>query len=325
MENSLQSGSDFHRFDLYSFFYNLIRQIPAGMVSTYGDIARALGDISAAKACAYMISISQNDNDIPFHRVIRSDGLVWKFTSTGFREEKVSKLREEGIETDGSRVLNFEAVRFNNFESDAPLQKMRSLQEQIASMVSLEDSDCMSDTIGAVDVSYDDAMGYGSFVWQDSDGIHSRETILPVRFPYIPGYLAFREFQFIEDLCRGFKGLLLVDANGYLHPRRVGLASYAGVMLGIQTIGVAKSLLMGEVSDNYVYLNGQKVGYIYNRHFIVSPGHKISLKGAVRTISKLFNGEYPHLLKLAHRNSVLIRRNHSSDQLGFSARENMNA
>ncbi|HLH85781.1 MAG TPA: hypothetical protein VKU79_02825, partial [Thermoplasmataceae archaeon] len=74
-----------------------------------------------------------------------------------------------------------------------------------------------------------------------------------------------------------------------------------------------------------VYLNGQKVGYIYNRHFIVSPGHKISLKGAVRTISKLFNGEYPHLLKLAHRNSVLIRRNHSSDQLGFSARENMNA
>src|SRR3972149_3650598 len=70
-----------------------------------------------------------------------------------------------------------------------------------------------------------------------------------VDFPYVPGYLAYREFPAIE---RCFSRLdpppdvLMIDGHGVLHPARLGIARLAGVRLDRPTIGVAKSLLVGE-------------------------------------------------------------------------------
>ena len=292
--------------DLYSYFYGLVRQIPAGMISTYGDLARALGDVVASRACGYMLSINPDPEGTPCYKVVRSDGTVGKYTHILGEIEKVRRLESDGIIVEGDSVKNFEQVRFKDFQTDFPLNALKNEQEKFASMVNLTD-DFDSSRIAAVDVSYDDDYGYGAMAIDDGGKIEIRESVQRVRFPYIPGYLAFREFKFIKDLARGFDGTLLIDGNGLLHPRKIGLASYAGIMLNIPTIGVAKSLLLGSVSDNWVYIGEEKVAYVINKNTIVSPGHKVSLGSSVDLVKKLGHGKYPELLKIAHNNTVRLR------------------
>lgn len=64
-----------------------------------------------------------------------------------------------------------------------------------------------------------------------------------VDFPYIPGYLSFRE---VPVLLRTFEqlpqdpDLMIVDGQGMMHPRFFGLACHLGVITGWPTIGCAK-------------------------------------------------------------------------------------
>ena len=68
--------------------------------------------------------------------------------------------------------------------------------------------------------------------------------------PYIPGYLAFREVEFLCDLLKELRTsaphlvpeVILVDGNGILHPNGFGLACHLGVLTGIPTVGVGKTL-----------------------------------------------------------------------------------
>lgn len=68
--------------------------------------------------------------------------------------------------------------------------------------------------------------------------------------PYIPGFLAFREAPFLLRLLAQLRSdrpdlapdLVMVDGNGVLHPNRFGLACHLGVLAGVPTIGVGKSL-----------------------------------------------------------------------------------
>ena len=65
-----------------------------------------------------------------------------------------------------------------------------------------------------------------------------------VGFPYVPGLLAFRELPALLAALRRLAtqpDLLLVDGNGLVHPRRFGLACHLGVLIGLPTVGVAKS------------------------------------------------------------------------------------
>lgn len=65
-----------------------------------------------------------------------------------------------------------------------------------------------------------------------------------VDFPYIPGYLAFREmplFMKTEKMLESNPDVYFFDGNGYLHPRHMGIATHAGIVLNKPTIGIAKS------------------------------------------------------------------------------------
>lgn len=65
-----------------------------------------------------------------------------------------------------------------------------------------------------------------------------------VNVPYMPGFLAFRELPLILETVKLLQiqpDLYIFDGNGYLHPRHMGIASHAGILLNQPTIGVAKT------------------------------------------------------------------------------------
>ena len=298
--------SPFVDFDLYSDFYALVRQIPKGMVTTYGNLARALGDVVAARACGYMLSINPDPIGTPCYKVVKAGGEVGKFTHPLGSAEKTRRLQNDGIAIEEGRIVNFESICFDDFDSDNTLQKMREEQERMAPLISLED-DFSTSEIAAVDVSYDDDFGYGAMVINRAGNTEIRHKKMESRFPYIPGYLTYREFKFIRELAGEYSGLLLADGNGFLHPRHIGLASFTGVMLGIPTIGVAKSLLLGRREGDWIYNGLERSAYMLRKNCVISAGHRISLDSAATFINEKYNGKYPEILRIAHNESVKLR------------------
>ena len=127
-----------------------------------------------------------------------------------------------------------------------------------------------------------------------------------IKFPYIPTYLAYRELPLFEKLIEQLKvrpSVLMVDGNGILHPYKIGIASHLGVVLDIPTIGVAKSLLCGEIKDDYIFEGEEKIGYaVYSskKPIFVSPGHRISLNTSVDVVRRFLRYRIPEPLRQAH-------------------------
>ncbi|MEM2881634.1 MAG: MGMT family protein [Candidatus Bathyarchaeia archaeon] len=92
----------------------LIERIPRGRVTTYKIIAERLGS-KAYRAVGNACRRNPNAPKIPGHRVVNSDGRVGGYmgrTSGAQVGRKIKMLREEGVEVEGGRVLNFEEVLF---------------------------------------------------------------------------------------------------------------------------------------------------------------------------------------------------------------------
>jgi len=122
----------------------------------------------------------------------------------------------------------------------------------------------------------------------------------PVRFPYIPGLLSFREAPVMMAAVKKLShrpDVLLVDGQGLAHPRRFGLACHLGVKLGAATIGCAKSRLTGKYREpgrrkgRHCQLTdgGEVVGAVVRtrtdvKSLYVSVGHRVELEQAVRLV-----------------------------------------
>ena len=141
--------------------------------------------------------------------------------------------------------------------------------------------------------------------------LEKQYAVVEARFPYISGYLSYRESPAVVEAFGRLKtkpDILMVDAHGICHPRRIGMASHVGLLLDIPTIGIAKSLMCGEVRDGKIYVDGEVRGIeIKTKEFAnpiyVSPGHRISLKTAVEIVKDSIKlpHKYPEPLFLAHR------------------------
>ncbi|MCL2090977.1 MAG: endonuclease V [Micrococcales bacterium] len=119
------------------------------------------------------------------------------------------------------------------------------------SLVNRVDTDALG-LVAGVDTAY----------WTDSEGVEqavccvvvvdgaTRQVVRSVRaqgrptVPYRPGFLGFRELPLVEAAVARLDvapDLFMFDGNGYLHPRRMGIATQASFALGRPTLGVAKT------------------------------------------------------------------------------------
>ena len=89
--------------------YALVARIPKGRVSTYGDLAAALGYRNAARQVGWALAAIPADHDgLPWHRVVNAKGLVSLRADGRPGREQAQRLRSEGVElTDGGRVARF--------------------------------------------------------------------------------------------------------------------------------------------------------------------------------------------------------------------------
>ena len=139
-----------------------------------------------------------------------------------------------------------------------------------------------------------------------------------VEFPYVPGLLSFREAPVIVDALRKLDSdvdLLVADAHGLAHPRRFGLACHLGVLTDRPTLGVAKSLLVGEHDPlpeerggwRPVVHRDETVGAAVRtrtgvRPVFVSLGHRIGLDTAIGlTLDLAPRYRLPETTREAHR------------------------
>jgi deoxyribonuclease V len=138
-----------------------------------------------------------------------------------------------------------------------------------------------------------------------------------LRFPYVPGLLSFRELPLLLPAfarLRSVPDLVVVDGQGYAHPRRFGLASHLGLTLGLPTIGCAKSRLVGRSEPlpakrgarAPLIDHGERIGEVVRSRDGVAPlyvsvGHRIALDAAVSWILALTRGlRLPEPTRLAH-------------------------
>ncbi|UCG91295.1 MAG: endonuclease V [candidate division WOR-3 bacterium] len=136
-------------------------------------------------------------------------------------------------------------------------------------------------------------------------------------FPYIPGFLSFREIPVIVKTYKKLRkkpDLILVDGQGIAHPRRLGLASHVGVMLGVATIGCAKSHLYGDYTvprlgrGRYTYIrDGKKrIGIVLRtrknvRPLFVSPGNLVDMSDCRNfVLASTTKYRIPEPLRYAH-------------------------
>ncbi|MEM7552820.1 MAG: deoxyribonuclease V [Cyanobacteria bacterium P01_A01_bin.84] len=119
-------------------------------------------------------------------------------------------------------------------------------------------------------------------------------------FPYIPGFLSFREIPAVLDAFEKLTilpDIILCDGQGIAHPRRFGLACHLGLIVNIPTIGVAKSLFIGEheklpeQKGSWTPLidKGETIGAVLRtrtgvKPLYISTGHLIGLSTAIHYV-----------------------------------------
>ena len=155
--------------------------------------------------------------------------------------------------------------------------------------------------IAGVDAAFSDDCVFAAaclYLFPELALIEQQSSVQKLRFPYVPGFLSFREGPAIISALKKLSckpDLILFDGQGIAHPRGVGIASQTGILLAIPTIGCAKSRLIGHHEEpgikrgkwSALIYEGKTVGAVVRtkdgvRPLYVSPGHKINLADALR-------------------------------------------
>jgi deoxyribonuclease V len=189
-----------------------------------------------------------------------------------------------------------------NEELDSPetVEEARRIQGILAAKVEIIPFRSEVGYIAGVDAAFSSTRVFAAACLFSYPGLEPVEDALAqtaMRFPYISGYLSFREGPAIMLAVRRLStkpDLILVDGQGIAHPRGIGIASHIGVLLDMPTIGCAKSRLCGEFVEpdggkgerSLLRYRDKVVGAVLRtragvRPLFISPGHRVDLETSV--------------------------------------------
>ena len=178
----------------------------------------------------------------------------------------------------------------------------REVQESLRRQVIAEDRFSRVDNVAGIDVGFEEngAVTRAAVVVLGFPGLEAREQAIarqPTRFPYVPGFLSFREAPAVLDALdklRTLPDMLLCDGQGLAHPRRFGIACHLGLLTDIPSIGVAKSRLIGTHQEvplrkgawRPLQDDAEVIGAVLRTRAGVKPvyvsiGHRIGLASAI--------------------------------------------
>ncbi len=202
------------------------------------------------------------------------------------------------------------------------LIKLNRIQKSIGKRVTITQVNQVQQVVG-LDVCYlqnsNQAVGAAVVLnFPQLNCIEQKTLVGRVRFPYLPGYFAFREVPILLRLLKRIKTdyqLIFCDGHGWAHPRRCGLATHLGVLSQKPTIGVAKNSYFGSGqltnlqrgAINYLKDQDQIIGAIVCtqdgvKPLFVSIGNLITLEQAIQfTLNCTPHFRIPKPLRLAHQ------------------------
>ena len=213
-------------------------------------------------------------------------------------------------------------------------------QENLKNNLSNEDDPMLKDImyIGGMDISYDKddkKVGISGLVildYKTLEIVYEDYNIIKIEEPYVPGFLAFREVKHLVKLIDNLKlnapqflpQVFLLNGNGILHPKELGIACHLGVLTDTTTIGCSKSFFsidginketIKEMIEEYLHkkgdskeligFSGRHWGYILKSSdkdeypLIISMGNKITNQTALKIVKKMCKQRIPEPIRLA--------------------------
>lgn len=225
------------------------------------------------------------------------------------------------------------------------LENWEKEQENLKNNLSNEDDPLVHDVIyiGGLDISYDNKsrkVGISGIVileYKTLEIVYEDYNVVKIEEPYVPGFLAFREVKHFVKLIDDLKNnspefipqVFLLDGNGILHSKGLGIACHLGVLEDIATIGCSKTVFSvdGITKDQVKLLSKENlkkkgdsfklIGYS-GKHWgyalktsenedplIISMGNKISNETSLKIVKKVCKKRIPEPIRLA---DLLTRR-----------------
>jgi deoxyribonuclease V len=203
---------------------------------------------------------------------------------------------------------------------DVSLAEAEAIQREMAARVSQVPDLGTVRTVAGIDMSAKDVSRAAVVVlsYPDLETLEIARAERPLVFPYVPGYLSFREAPAVLaafDKLTRTPDLLMFDGQGIMHPRRLGIAAHLGVWLDLPSIGCAKSPLVGRPTGELgpdpgewveIRDKGTVIGALVRtkknvKPLYISVGHKIDLAGAVQWVLACCRGyRLPETTRRAH-------------------------
>ena len=227
--------------------------------------------------------------------------------------------------------VNFRGMKVRGLHGfDLSPAEARRLQEELAARVETGPALDLAGVrhVAGADVSTQGDVAYATVVVLDFPGLSTVEVRgfeAPLRFPYVPGLLSFRELPSVVGALEKVEtpvDALILDAQGIAHPRRMGLASHLGIFLDVPTVGCAKSLLVGSFQEpgeekggaTDLVHRGEVVGRVLRTRDKVSPvyvsvGNGIDLSSSVELVLACCTRyRLPETTRRAHNAANRLRR-----------------
>lgn len=212
---------------------------------------------------------------------------------------------------------------------DISLVHAARIQNELSDKVSLLTSNIDIKTIAGGDISHNkfsNTVYAGIVVLSYPDMVVLSYSLIEAetKFPYVPGYLGFREVPALllawEQLPQK-PDLMVLDGQGITHPRRMGIASHFGILANHPAIGCAKNMLFGKYnplglekySTSAIYNGNEILGHALRtkegvKPVYISPGHKVSVEDSINIMKTCcMKHRIPEPTRQAHDKVNLFR------------------